>query len=439
MDTTADQHVERVRAVLENHREDISRTLGDLIEVPSVNPNYPGADHDAYIGYESEANLLLKERFSSYFDKAETLSSVARRENFAGRINGRGNGRSLILNGHVDVVPPGDEGNWEREPFAPEVQDGKIFGRGASDMKSGVVSAFWAVRALQEAGVPLKGDLIVQSVAGEELGEHEVGTSNVLAAGYTADAAIVLEPSASFSTPLNINPTAASLLWGQVRVEGLAGHIGLRRELVRAGGAGDAAGVNAIDKGYLVLQALYQLEQNWGIEKQAPLFPAGHFSIMPGVINGQGRDINIPFIFSEYCDIDFCAWYPPFADPEQVKAEIQDFIVRYVSHDRWLTEHPPIFTWKLDFPGYQTPVEHPIVGALGHGHQQATGRNATIEAFPAACDATWIASSGIPVVNYGPGHLANAHKANEWCSLSEVHDAALSIALTAMNWCGVAD
>ncbi|MGP3533427.1 ArgE/DapE family deacylase [Microbacterium sp. RD1] len=427
----------RVLDVLARSRDAITESALELLSVPSVNPNYPGAHYDTYIGNESEANALIRDRFAAVFDEYSTPATSAQRENFAGRVRGRGRGRSLILNGHIDVVPPGDPENWSREPFTPVVEDGRVYARGASDMKTGVIAALWATRALQEAGVRLDGDLIVQSVAGEELGEHDVGTSCVLAAGYGADAAIILEPSASFDRPLNINPTAAGALWARIRVEGLAGHPGLRRELVRAGGAGEAAGVNAIDKGYLVLQALYQLEQDWGFQKKAPFFPTGHFSIMPGIIHGQGRDVNIPFIFAEYCEIDILVWYPPLVDPAEVRREIEEYVRAFVARDSWLGRRPPRFEWLLDFPGYHTPADHPIVRALSDAHERAVGSAAHIEAFPAACDATWVEQTGIPVVNYGPGHLANAHKADEWCAVQEIHDAAAALALTAMQWCGL--
>lgn len=427
----------RVLAAIENSRERIIEDVKRLVEVPSVNPNYPGVRSEDYLGQESEANLLLRDRFGYLFDRSQLVKSQERRENFAGIVKGSGRGRSLLLNGHIDVVPAGNPDMWETDPFIASEVSGRIHGRGASDMKSGVIAAFSAIEAIRTSDIQLAGDLVVHSVAGEELGEHEVGTGCVLQNGYTADAAIVVEPSANFDSPLSINPTAASLLWGRVRVEGVAGHPGLRRELVRAGGAGARAGVNAIDKGYLVLQALYRMEEQWGLSKQRPLFKPGQFVVMPGTIHGRGKDIDIPFVFAEYCEIDFIVWYPPEENSDVVKREIEQFVNQSVSLDPWLADNLPTYEWPVEFPGFSTQADHEIVRTLGESHERANGISAIVEAFPAACDATWIAKTDIPVVNYGPGHLANAHKPNEYCDVDEIIAATRSLALTALEWCGV--
>lgn len=428
---------DRVLRWIDETSADLVESVRELIRVPSVNPNYPGTRFDDHIGYESEANLVLRDSFAGIFDTTETLWSAPKRENFVGVVRGSGGGRSLLLNGHIDVVPTGGEDNWTFAPFGAQLDDGRIYGRGACDMKAGVVAGFWAAKALQECGIRLAGDLIVHSVAGEEVGEREIGTGLLLDRGYTADAAIVMEPSASFGGPLSINPTAASLLWGKVRVEGKAGHPGMRRELVRAGGIGHRAGVNAIDKGYLVLQALYRLEEHWGISKQRPHYLPGHFTIMPGIINGGPNGIDAPLMFAEYCEIDFLVWYPQDEEPAAIQAEITEFIARAVSIDPWLSAHRPVFTWPLSYTGYHTAVDHPIVAALGSAHLVASGGRSPVEAFPAACDASCMSELGIPVVNYGPGHLVNAHKADESVEVAEIVTAARSIALTAMDWCGL--
>ncbi|MGA5546204.1 ArgE/DapE family deacylase [Mycobacterium sp. NPDC051198] len=433
---TEDMTSEKVLSWIEDSRGQLIDEVCGVVRVPSVNPNYPGVNYDDYVGYESEANLVLRDSFGSLFDESKLLWTEAKRENFVGVLRGRGKGRSLMLNGHVDVVPTGNTDLWTREPFSGDFDGARIYGRGSCDMKSGVVAALWAIKALQECGVRLDGDLILQSVAGEELGERGVGTGFVLDQGYTADAAIVLEPSSSFSGPLAINPSAAGLLWGKARVEGLAGHPGMRRELVRAGGVGSRAGVNAIDKGYLVLQALYRLEELWGQTKQRPYYPPGQFTILPGTIHGGSEGFDAPLMFSEFCEIDFLVWYPQDEEIGAVQREITDYVTRAVSVDPWLAGHPPQVTWPLSFKGYSTAVDHPIVQTLCGAHTAASGNPAAIEAFPAACDASWISQLGIPVVNYGPGHLIDAHRADESVSVDEIISAARTLALTAMQWCG---
>jgi len=119
------------------------------------------------------------------------------RENLVGPLKGTGGGKSLMFNGHVDVVPPGDDLEWTiAGPWSGKIIDGKIYGRGTTDMKAGNMAAIDAIRPILEAGYQLKGDIIYESVVGEEMMNTEAGTGACIKRGYKADACINVEPSA---------------------------------------------------------------------------------------------------------------------------------------------------------------------------------------------------------------------------------------------------
>ncbi len=140
---------------------------------------------------------------------------------------GTGGGRSIILNGHIDVVPEGDILQWDCDPYEGKVQDGKVYGRGSTDMKGGNVSLLLAINALKSIGVKLKGDVIFQSVIEEESGG--AGTLAAILRGYSADAVLIPEP-----TNMKIFPKQQGSMWFRVKVKGKSAHGGTRYEGVSA-------------------------------------------------------------------------------------------------------------------------------------------------------------------------------------------------------------
>jgi acetylornithine deacetylase/succinyl-diaminopimelate desuccinylase-like protein len=173
-------------------------------------------------------------------------------------------GKSLIFNGHVDVVQPGDARSWsDGNPFSGRIDGGRVYGRGACDEKGGVIGQALAAVALRRAGVVLKGDLILESVVGEEVMDHDAGADAVTRAGFRADAAIVSQPTAPPVT-LAVVPITPGLLCLGPNVIGKAVHSSVRDEQIRAGGQGAAVGVNAIEKGVYLLNMIQRVEEEWG-------------------------------------------------------------------------------------------------------------------------------------------------------------------------------
>ena len=168
-----------------------------------------------------------------------------------GTLRGSGGGRSLVVNGHIDVVAAGDESNWTSPPFAAEVRDGRIYGRGACDMKGGVGAALFALRRLHACGVGLAGDVFFEAVPDEET--CAMGTIAAIARGYRADAGLVPEP-----TRFNLWVATRGLLHGTLSVQGRSAHAEMNQPPWEEGG-----GVNAIQKATYLLGALDRLSEDW--------------------------------------------------------------------------------------------------------------------------------------------------------------------------------
>jgi acetylornithine deacetylase len=279
---------------LDNHRDSIAATCAELVRIQSVNPNYPGIDAREVLGGETRCNERIAELLEGIGCELDLWEAAPRRHNLVGTLRGQGGGRSLILNGHVDTVPITQPERWRfGGPLSGELEEGRVWGRGTCDMKGGLTAQYWAAKAIVDSGLRLAGDLILESVLGEETMDHEIGTTNTVRRGHTANAAIVTEPTGP-PGGLNVVPVTPGLLWMSLTCRGKASHASVRDELVRAGGRGAEIGVNAIEKGIQMVQALQRLEEHWGQSKAHPLFRPGHFTIHPGVITGGPEGILVP-------------------------------------------------------------------------------------------------------------------------------------------------
>jgi acetylornithine deacetylase/succinyl-diaminopimelate desuccinylase family protein len=430
-----------IRAVLtqiDAMEGEILETLAELVRIPSITPKYPGLNYAEYVGGESRCNEALSRTFHAAGCAVDLWAEEPGRDNLAGTLRGAGGGRSLILNGHIDTVPPGDPATWRwGDPWSGRIEDGKLYGLGSVDMKAGLVAMAKAAEAITRAGVTLRGDLILESVVGEETMDHERGVTSTVRRGYRADAAIVTEPT-GFSCPPVISPCSPGSFWLRVTVPGKATHVMVRGNLIWPGGQGEKYGVNAVDKGFLVYEAMQRLEANWGMRKNHPLFPPGHFTLGVNLLSGYPPGPPVPFIVPHECVLDYIVIYPPTDDPDDVKAEITEYLDGVFDQDPWLRVHRPTLEWPHQWPAYDTPVEHPVVSTLSSAHERVLGRSAVIQGFPAVDDATYLERGGIPAISYGPGDVMMAHSVDEYVNCADVIDACKVLATTALEWCGVA-
>jgi acetylornithine deacetylase/succinyl-diaminopimelate desuccinylase family protein len=438
---TITESVERVFAAVDGLKDELVQRVSAAVQIESVNPKYPGQVYDDVVGGEGEVSKFVAEVYREIGCEVDLFAVEPGRENAVGVLKGSGGGRSLIFNGHVDVVPPGDPANWKSgAPFSGKVDSDRIWGRGSTDMKGGVLAQAFAAKAIVQAGVRMSGDLILEAEVGEEVMDHECGTTAIIKRGYRADAAVVSEPSAP-PDPLAVVPVTPGLWWFSVTVRGKATHASMRGETFRAGGLGEKVGVNAIDKGVYIFQAIRHLEDEWGLTKQHPLFAPGHFTIHPGVLTGGPTGVLVPFVVSEFMTTEYCCWYHPDEDPEDVKREIETHIAGAAKLDGWLREHPPELEWKLNWPASVVDPDHPICHAVQDAHEAAAAGSRfagrpPVRGFAAVEDTAFLNAGGIPAISYGPGDIRVAHADDEFVLIDELMMATRTYALLALNWCG---
>ena len=337
-----------------------------------------------------------------------------------GQLAGAGQGRSLILNGHYDVVPPGLTDNWRHDPFGAVVEDGKVFGRGACDMKGGIAAMLMALRAIQDAEIKLAGDVTVQTVPDEEA--TSMGTLACCQRGYRADAAIIPEP-----TDMKVLVAMRGGLYGRITVFGRAGHAEIPQPHWTEGGA-----VNAIDKAATVIQALEGLTEEWRTrpDKQHKLLAPD--MIIPTVIRGGEWEVTYP----EEVEISFgCKFIP---STQSAREEIEAHLMRVAALDPWMREHRP----RLEIDGWLYGAEidesEPVV-QIGLEVLGDLGFEPSLLGYGTLSDAIHLINyARVPTISIGPS-IQPAHMANEYVEMEELQSVTKALALTIMRWCGVID
>ena len=433
--------VDAVRGAVGERRDELVALVRELVSHASENPKLLGdsAARARATAAEAACQDTMAGHLSALGMQIDRFEALPGRDDVVGRLAGAGGGRSLILNGHVDVVPAGDASAWSHDPWGGELEDGRLWGRGACDMKGGIAAGVMALRALGALGVRLAGDVVFQSVVDEETGGP--GTRAALARGHTADAAIVLEPTAR-----EIVTVEGGLEWVRVVVRGRTGHSAVRYRSVHAGGQGEA--VSAIEKAVKLLAAVAELERHWAVHKLHPLMPRGITTINPGVIaggSGGGAD-GLPngmvaySNFADYCALGLSLKYLPSERGDDVRAEFEQFVARVAAADPWLREHPPEIEWGVSgvsFPPSEVPSDHPLVTGLC-GAFRAIAGEPRLGGFEAVSDLAWMAEAGIPAVLFGPGDIGRAHSSAEYVGVDELVEVTSVVALALCDWCGVA-
>lgn len=314
-------------------------------------------------------------------------------------------GRSLILNGHVDVVPPGDRQQWQASPWSGHVHAGRLYGRGAADMKAGLAVAISAAAAIKKSGLQLRGRLIVHSVVGEEDGG--VGTFAMLDRGYRADAAIILEP-----TRLRMIPAQAGALSFRLRISGRAAHASVRYE-----------GVSALEKFELVQARLRSLERSLNASPH-PLF--SRYPIPYALSIGRLRTGSWSSMVPDELHCEGRVGVPVGMSSGEVRRQFEAALAETALKDSWFAEHPPVVEWHGgQFDAAEVDPNLPAFEALKEAHTQEFGIAPELDGAPYGSDMRlYIHEAEIPALLYGPGDIRQAHFTNESIDVSEVAQAA---------------
>jgi acetylornithine deacetylase len=332
-----------------------------------------------------------------------------------GRLTGDAAGPRMLIAGHVDVVSAGDELLWTSPPFQPRIEDGVLYGRGACDMKAGVVAGLGALRAIAEAGVEVGGEAMLVSVPGEEDGG--AGMLAAIRAGCTADWAVITEP-----TRLEIVTAQAGAITFTLTVTGRSAHAAFRRR-----------GVSAVEKLVPVMDALAQNEEGRNAAERMQAM----------------RDLGLPYPTSigRVSAGEWSSTVPERLIAEgrygvrvgQTVAEAEDELRAVVAaacaQDEWLREHPvEVQVTGGRFASAAVPSDHPLPWALGEAARDVNGRLPPFVGMPYGSDARLLIDHGAtPTVLYGPGDPEVAHAVDEHVPLEDVARCARVLAVWAMR------
>ncbi len=328
-------------------------------------------------------------------------------------------GKSLILQGHLDVVPPGPEDMWATPPFAPVIRDGWMYGRGAGDMKSGTVAALFALDAIRRAGFEPAARICFQSVIEEE--STGLGALSTLQRGYRADCALIPEP-----TNHSLVRAQVGVIWFKLRVRGRPVHV-----------ATAGTGSNAIMAAYDMIAALRGMEADWNDRAKAD----PHFSDVPHPLNlNPGKIVGGDWASSvpAWCDVDCRMGLLPGVNVEDAKAEIAVCISKAARDHPFLSNSPPEVVWNgFQAEGWVLENAEVETGVFAEAHDAIIGSPLSEQAFTGLTDTRFYGLYyGIPSLCYGPV-AENIHGFDERVELASIQRCTEVFALFIASWCGL--
>ena len=418
--------------LVDARREQLISVLSDLVRLPSENR--------APIGAELACQRYLAARLArtgwdpTLYTPAEVPGITAHplfwpgrhyddRPNLGATLPGEGGGRSLILSGHIDTVPVGSL-EWSHAPFGAEVLDGRLYGRGAFDMKAGIASNLFVLEALAELGIRLRGDLTFESVVDEEFGGVN-GTLAARLAGYSADAAVISEPSSlrvcpaqrggrtvhlTFSSPNGgiLCPTNSGGVIDQLRLflNALPDFVEVRRLT-----APDHALYRHLADRVPVTVARIQTAP-WGTDEPPNVPPVCRLELFWQTLPGETV---------ETIDQQFAEWLNALiaAHPEAFRA-------------RPAVEHP--IRW---LPSSAIAADHSLVQEFAATAHSSTGHSPAVCGIEGPCDLFVFHDFGIPALLWGP-HGGNAHMGDEYVEIGSLVESTKALLAFVCQWCGVA-
>lgn len=412
-------------AMVERLRDDSVSLLGELVS------------HASLLGQEQSAQAVIARVFGQDLGlDVEHLSidesAIADHPGYSpslvsydGRINvlgthvpAREQGRSLILNGHIDVVPVGDESLWTRPPFEAWVDGDRLYGRGASDMKAGIVSYIMAFKALKQLGYEPAAKVILQSVIEEECTGN--GALACLVAGHTADAALITEPTAGLMT------CQMGVVWLTLEISGKPAHAAMATQ-----------GSSAVDFALALFAGLKTLEAEWnepGNRHHCYQHRPKPINFNLGKIQGGEWTSSVPSM----CRLDIRAGFYPDKTVEQVKGELEARLAEvYQSLPGHESSQYRVSYGGFHAQGCEVDMNDPVITSLQATYADVTGDAMPLMTFEGATDARFFnLYGGIPATCYGPVG-GSIHGIDEWVSIDSMMEVAKVLAVFMARWCGL--
>jgi acetylornithine deacetylase/succinyl-diaminopimelate desuccinylase-like protein len=428
----------RVLDTIDAQADDLLAFLSEYVRRRSVNPGRATAEEP---GDTRACQEWLRDRLREFdcFDALDLWSVDPEQPNLVALARGGADGgRPLMYNGHTDTVQvsPEQRAAWiGGDPWSGHIENGKLYGRGATDMKGGNAAFAWAVRAIHDAGLAPAADVIASFSIGEETAEAEIGPLAVLDRGYRAPLIVNGEP-----TNLRVAPATMGWFFFRITVDGKSLHPAARYSAIYPGhGDGEPAGVDAVEKMRAIMDALSRLERDWALYQHHPVMVPGGMNLCPVSIQGGSYRAEMP----PSCEAVYAVVFNPALKGAQVLAQIQDAIDGVVGTDSWLRAHPPV----IDYPvihrvldPVNLPLDHEAVVALQTAFREALGREPELGCLSGPCDANIMTEAGETTIIFGPGDLAyGAHGTDEFVPAQQVVDACKVHAMLIFDWCGMVE
>ena len=420
---TVDESV--IASAVTGLRESLVDALQELVRTESHTGN-EGAAQEIVARLMREQGLSVDvwepsaAALAPYAEHVTLEGGFSGRPNVVGTLECAGGGRSLILNGHIDTVDAADVTAWDADPHSGDIRDGVLYGRGACDMKAGVISNLFALRALHAAGLAPLGRVVVESTISEEDGG--AGALAAILRGYVADACIITEP-----TDLDIIVAHGGSLMFRLIVPGLAAHAAARNE-----------GVSAIEKFAFLHAGLLAFEARRNAALTHPLYAQleNKIPLSIGTLRAGTWASTVPDLLTA----DGRAGLAPGEDLETFKEEFLAEVAAIAAGDPWLREHPPRVEWlEGQFAPSQVVTDHALVTQL------AEAAGAVLPSAPGISGVTYgadmrhfVNTGGMPCLMFGAGDVRLAHAPNESIVIDDVLQATTVLALFIARWSGVA-
>jgi acetylornithine deacetylase len=412
----------KILAEIDANKEGALAFLQRMVSIPSVTGDEAAiqtfvSDHMKSIGLSVDMWETNWEELKKHPGYRPVDRGYEARPNIVGTLKGVGGGRSLILNGHTDVIPVGKGEGWSDDPWSARIKNGRIYGRGACDMKSGVASHILAVQYLKKLGLTPKGDVMINVVVDEEVSGH--GTLDTVIRGYHADAGISGETS-----DLAVQPACIGRIWFEIEIHGKPAGIQQRY-----------LGVSGIDLGNKITRAVAELEATRVATVTHPLYPSAIDSL-PCII-GSFQAGGYPSAFPANCLLKGSIGTVPGEDHEGVKRSLVEKVAKAAEADPWMKDHPPVVRFVgYDAQASEIPRNHPIVETVSRCYTAITGKQPVISGRQGAADTRFLNLYGkTPTVIFGPGSTAIMHADDEWVSIDDYITAIKVMALSIYDWC----
>jgi acetylornithine deacetylase len=431
MAMSAEKLIAEIGDYIDSQKDAMLETLKSFINFRSINIEMLDEGEKSEL---AECQRWVKDQLekTGYFDTVDLYELEADRPNVVGVKSGGSRGRSLLFNAHTDVVKVSEEQErtWtELGPFDGGVKDGKVWGRGATDMKSGGTAMLFAAKALGELGIKPGGDFLLTFVDGEESGRADIGIWSLIDKGYTADFGIMTEP-----TNLAIFNKSKGEIYFDIKITGESTHICNRYKTIwPQRSREEQLGVNAIDKMVRLINAFNEMERSWGLDYYDPDLDPGSTTLTISQING-GESFSAQ---AGECSMMIASMFAPQLSVEDIRKQIVDTIDYVSDHDYWLKDHRPVY--ELPFPPkvpLNVSIDDERVKAAVSAHEQVMGKPPHIGPSPFVGDMNYLFEKGVKCIVWGPGDIGQAHGTNEYVEIEQLLNAAKLYAATALSWCG---